>query len=144
MAAGARGRGVQGGASRRRSPRDGGGGSAGEGGRNRNGEGRTSSDSGTETRTTVTAATTAMTAQVSRRRGQHYEVSSKGEGGEYCTKGGAEGESADESAGWSGKDSDGAATDEDMMTAEAEGREGELRTETAGGDTGKRRGRAFR
>ena len=104
-----------------------------------NGEGRKSGEPGAETRTTgtlamtATATTTARTAHASRRRGKHDQVSSNGEREEYRARGGAEGESADKSAGWSGEDSDGAATDEDATTVEGEGMDGEPQTATSGG-----------
>ena len=68
LAAGARGRGVWGGASGRKVPRDGGGSIAGEGGRNGNGTGRTRGELETKTRMTSTRRTTAE--QAHRGRGQ--------------------------------------------------------------------------
>ena len=86
--------------------------------------------------TTVTAVMTAMTATTARERGiqgQHNQVSSYGEGGEYRVRERAEGESVDESARWSGKDTDGVATDEDATTAEGAGRDGKPWTARVGG-----------
>ena len=133
LPAGSRGRGARGGASGPRIPRDGGGGSTGAGGRNGNGEGRTSVEPGTDTGTTAVVATTTTTAQASGRRGQHDQVSSDGAGEEYRARGGAEGESSDESTGWSGGESDGPATDEEATNAEGTGWAGEPRTATSGG-----------
>ena len=104
-----------------------GGGGSGEGGKNGNREGRLTGEPGAEKRTTVTVAMTETTAQASGRLGQHDQVSSKRTGGGYRVRRGAEGESANESAGWTVMDSDGAAT------TEGAGWAGEPRTLTAGG-----------
>ena len=115
---------MQVGASSCKSPRDGGGGGAGLGGRKLNGEGRTSGEPGAETRTT---------AQASGRQGQgHQQVRSDGSGEEYCTGGADEVESADESVRCSGADSEGSATEEDVMTTEGTGWDSKPRTAPAG------------
>ena len=82
---------------------------------------------------TAAAGTTATTAQARGRRVQHDQVSSHIAGGGYRRRRGAEGESAEKSAKWSGKETDGAATVEYVKTVEGAGRDGEQRTATAGG-----------
>ena len=111
-----------------RSPRVGGGRIFRLGGRNRNGEGRTSGEPVSEKRTTATAV--AKTAQASVRQGQHEKVSSDGVGGEYRARGESKGEIAKKSAGWSGEESAGAATDEDETATEGVGLDGKPWTET--------------
>ena len=111
LTAGAGERGAQGGASSCRSRRDGGGGKRLIGGKEQGRKGRASGKPGAERRTTATAVTATTTAQARRRQGQHDQVSSNRAGGEYRAKGGVKGESTDESAGWSGEESDGEATD---------------------------------
>ena len=123
------GRGPWGGTNGRRIPRDGEGGSAKAGGS----KGRTSGKHGVETRTTEMAVMTVTTALESGRRGRHDQVSSDGAGGEYRAWGGAKGESAEKSAGWSGEESDGTATDEGATTTEGAGWDVQPRTATAGG-----------
>ena len=72
--------------------------------------------------------------QASRGQGQgHQQVRNAGAVEEYRGGGGNKGESADKSAGWSGADSVGLATEEEETTAEGAGWDSKQRTATAGG-----------
>ena len=109
-----------------------GGGGAREGEKNRDREGRKIGEPGAETR--MTAATTSMAVKARIERGQdHHQVRSAGAGGGYRARGADEEESADKSAGWSGAESEGLATEAEVTTTDGEEWYYKMRTATAGG-----------
>ena len=119
-AAGAGGRGAQGGASGCKGLREEGGRSAGEGGRNWDGKGRLCGKAETGRRTTDTRRSRTA-AQARGRRGQeHEQVSIDGDRGEYRTRGnGQEGSNAASEV-WSGaykEESKGSAKEEKTSTS---------------------------
>ena len=104
----------------------------GSGGRNRDGVGATCSDAGVTKRKTVAKKTTV--AQVSRRRNKTggSQVSSDRSGGKYRAEGTDQEESAYEKAKWSGKETEGSATGDEVETAGGgQGVVSKMRTVTA-------------
>ena len=100
-----------------RSLRNGGGGGGVAGGRNREGDGATRDATGAEKSTTAETTTTEERTRGRRSGREHNQVSSYGAGGEYHKEGPGREESADESAEWSGADSEGLVTEEEADTS---------------------------